>query len=103
MTRTTDDRSDPGLSEINPDTNMQAAYLVLSEEERARGFVRAYHDSYVHHKCGGVTRMGRALSETYARQPSFYGATYCAICRDHFPVGKDGEFIWEGTNTKVGT
>jgi hypothetical protein len=35
--------------------------------------------------------MGRALSETYARDPKFYGATYCCHCRMHKPVG---EFTW---------
>ena len=31
--------------------------------------------------------MGDALSETYARNPKFYGATYCVFCRMHRPVG----------------
>src|ERR1043165_3911417 len=41
--------------------------------------------------CGTVTTMGRALSETYARDPSFYGATFCCGCNRHLPVQ---EFIW---------
>ena len=44
--------------------------------------------------CGTVTTMGRALSETYARDPGFYGATFCCQCRAHFPVGEKGEFVW---------
>lgn len=44
--------------------------------------------------CGTVTTMGQALSETYARDPSFYGFTYCCGCRQHLPVGRDGEFTW---------
>lgn len=43
--------------------------------------------------------MGRALSETYARDPKFYVATYCVHCRAHFPAE---EFLWDGTNEKVG-
>lgn len=134
-------------------------YLVLSEEERAKGFVRPYRTAYRHvgiagprcplqditpeqkewwkddpdpfvkfepyppgahgsatgrywtrrdldrvmKGCGGVTTMGRALSETYAREPGFYGATYCARCGKHFAVGADGEFVWEGTDERVGT
>jgi NTP pyrophosphatase (non-canonical NTP hydrolase) len=115
-------------------------YLVLNEEERAKGFVRPYRDQYRHvgirpkyplrdlteeekeryHKigyvkfevypegespatgrfwkesdlssgCGVVTHMGRALSETYARDPKFYGSTFCIGCNKHLPVE---EFEW---------
>jgi hypothetical protein len=41
-----------------------------------------------------VTTMGQALAETYARNPGFYGATYCVHCGQHRPVGADGEFYW---------
>lgn len=98
----TDDRNDPGLKKIEPD-GMQEVYLVLSEEERAKGFVRPVRTSYVHERCGAVTTMHRALAETYARDPKFYGGTFCVKCRAHFPVGKDGEFVWDGTEEKVGT
>lgn len=53
--------------------------------------------------CGTVTTMGSALAETYAREPSFYGATFCCYCRTHLPVGKDGEFVWDRTHERVGT
>jgi hypothetical protein len=99
----TDDRTDPGLRKIDPNSGMQESYLVLSEEERAQGFVRPLRTSYVHERCGAVTTMGTAIAETYARNPSFYGGTYCATCRDHFPVGAAGEFVWDGTEEKVGT
>lgn len=78
-------------------------YPVLSAEERAKGFVRPVYRAYVHEKCGTKTTMGLALCETYARDPSFYGSTFCAGCRAHFPVGEHGEFVWHGTNLKVGT
>lgn len=100
---TTEDRNDPSLQKIEPETNMQEKYLVLSEEERAKGFVEPYRDTYTHLVCGTNTTMGRAIAETYARQPNFYGGTYCVNCKGHFPVGVEGEFIWEGTNQKVGT
>jgi hypothetical protein len=75
-------------------------YLVLSEAERAKGFVRPYRDTYVHvGGCGAVTTMGRALSETYARDPRFYGATYCVGCSKHRPVA---EFVWAGTADRLG-
>lgn len=60
------------------------AYWILSEEERAKGFVRPVRRSYVHLKCGGVTSMGQAIAETYARDPSYYGATFCCQCGTHF-------------------
>jgi hypothetical protein len=121
-------------------TGMHEAYWVLSEEERAKGFVRPVRASYKHvgmrpqgetrplteeeHErydkfnyvayepygpeknpstgrfwtqeqldsgCGRITTMGHALAETYARDPKFYGATYCATCKQHFAVS---EFIW---------
>lgn len=53
--------------------------------------------------CGSTTTMTRSIAETYARAPEFYGATYCATCHDHFPVGAKGEFVWEGTDERVGT
>jgi len=67
-------------------------YLVLSEAERAKGFVRPVRSRYVHDVCGKATLMGRALSETYARDPKFYGATYCVGCHKHRPVS---EFKWD--------
>lgn len=150
----TADRDDPDLKITEP-SGMQKKYLVLSDEERAKGFVRPVRQSYRHvglpepkyplldltkeqHKrydqygyvkyerypkgegtldkfwtqpqldkinngCGSVTTMGQALAETYARDPKFYGATFCSYCREHYPVGENGEFVWEGTNERVGT
>lgn len=133
----------------------QRGYVVLSDEERAKGFVRPVRLSYVHvgrpgpryplrdptveereswgdevakyeeypeseHPvlgrfwtqqeldsigvgCGTVTTMSRAIAETYAREPGFYGATFCCGCHAHLPVGEDGLFVWEGTDERVGT
>lgn len=93
----------PAHREIEPSTGMQRGYVVLSEDERAKGFVRPVRRSYVHAKCGVVTTMGHALAETYARNPQFYSGTFCCGCGKHFPVGEDGEFTWDGTTEKVGT
>lgn len=92
----------PDHRELRPD-GQQKAYVVLSEAERAKGFVEPVRDSYVHTRCQGVTTMGRSIAETYAREPEFYGGTFCCHCRAHFPVGEDGEFFWDKTNQKVGT
>lgn len=53
--------------------------------------------------CGVVTRMPRACAETYARNPHYYGSTFCCGCGTYLPVGKQGEFVWTGTTERVGT
>lgn len=153
----TTDRNDPRLTRGVDETPVPQAeiYLVLSEEERAKGFVRPYRDIYRHvgiagpkfplrdltdeereryaksnyvkfeeypksgssvtgrfwtqaqldsagKGCGTTTSMGRAIAETYAREPHFYGATYCVTCEKHRPVGEDGEFVWLD-GSRVGT
>jgi len=104
--RTTLHGADPNTDdhrELDPATGMQKDYVVLTEEERRKGFVRPVRRSYTHSKCGQSTRMGLALCETYARDPGFYTGTFCSTCGRHFPVGADGEFTWDGTTEKVGT
>ncbi len=93
----TTDRNDPGLREIEPG-GQQKTYLVLSEEERAKGFVRPVRRSYTHLTCGSSTRMGQALAETYARNPKFYSGTFCCACGTHFPLidsAGNPAFLWE--------
>lgn len=108
MPDTTDPR-DPRLGRGVDDEPVpqNEAYLVLSDDERAKGFVRPYRALYRHETCGTTTTMGRSIAETYACQPDFYGATYCVACAMHRPVGADGEFVWleaDGTTgPKVGT
>lgn len=153
-TELTGDPSGKPHRDINPATGQQHAYVVLTEEERAKGFVEPVRTAYVHvgppkperlrdlteeekvryegfgyakfqpyddesgaitgkfwtqdeldrlGGCGGVTTMGQSIAETYARDPGFYDGTFCATCRDHFPVGDKGEFVWNGTNQRVGT
>jgi hypothetical protein len=76
------------------------AYWVLTEEERSKGFIRPVRRTYIHKTCGTATTMGRALAETYAVDPKYYGATFCCGCNKHLPVG---EFVWDGTNEIVGS
>ncbi len=100
----TSDPNDPRLTHGADDQPVGQAevYLVLSEEERAKGFVRPVRRSYWHATCGKITTMGRALAETYARQPNFYSHTYCAHCGMHRPVGPGGEFYWcDNDNTET--
>lgn len=105
----TSDPSDPRLTRgvdapDSPPRDQADVYLVLSDDERAKGFVRPVRRSYLHDVCGTITTMGQAIAETYARDPGFYGATYCAHCGQHRPIGVDGEFYWDESRTsKVGT
>lgn len=137
--------------ELNPVTGQQKAYVVLTEEERSKGWVRPYRDSYVHvgkkpkyeltdlteqeekdygkygyykyekypddhptgqsgkfwtktelerKGCGALTVMSRAISETYAKDPHFYGSTFCVGCRTHLPLD---EFVWDKDGERVGS
>ncbi len=156
----TTDRENPELN--TPKENGQdKVYLILSEQERAKGFIRPVRDSYIHvgaslkgllketakiltpeeakrygsniygyadydesykplvgrgltkqayydlldgktHSggCKSLTKMDINIAETYARNPKFYGKTFCCSCLFHLPVS---EFVWDGTNEEVGS
>lgn len=109
----TTDRNDQCLYESDPLTGMNKCYLVLSEEELAKGFKRPVRQVYKHLgktielegadgtvftqfiPCNAVTHMGLTLSETWARDPWFYSHTYCTRCKTHLPVE---EFQWDDGN-----
>lgn len=76
-------------------------HWVLPEEERKKGFIRPVRHSYIHDYCKGVTRMGTKIAETYAREPTYYGSTFCSHCGGYFAVSN---FIWDdGSNERVGS
>lgn len=54
-------------------------------------YVQPIRNQYKHDKCGVVTRCGQEIARTYASNPSYYGATFCAGCHGHFPLA---EFTW---------
>jgi hypothetical protein len=90
----TTDPDHPDLKRGGPDDKpvpQQEVYLVLSEEDRKKGFVQPLRKAYTHRKCGTTTTMGSAIAETYARDPWFYGSTYCVQCSMHKPLS---EFTW---------
>lgn len=110
-------------SPVTPDhrelkeNGQQKGYVVLSDEERAKGFMRPVRQTYIHvgknpemqgcvlikpgqNGCGHRTTMNRAIAETYARDPGFYSGTFCVSCSTHRPLD---EFVWEGTNEQVGS
>ena len=78
----------------------QLAYVVLSPEEIAKGFVRPVRTRYVHKVCGEITEMSMSIAETYARNPNFYNGTFCMSCRKHFPLE---QFRWENSEEQVGS
>lgn len=134
--------------EIDPRTGQQKGYIVLTPEERAKGFVRPVRRSYIHEGikptwpltdltpeefdryekygyvkyeqyldaeegavqgrfwtadqlkggCGTVTTMSQDIAETYARDPKFYGGTFCCGCRKHLPLE---EFVWKDNPDQV--
>ena len=103
--------------EIDPVSGQQKGYVVLSAEERAKGYVRPVRREYVHvglnptmdgnvlikpgeHGCGALTKMADDIAETYARKPDFYSGTFCIGCRQHRPLA---EFFWDGTKEIVGS
>jgi hypothetical protein len=111
----------PDHLEINPVTGQQKDYVVLSDAERAKGFVRPVRTEYTHlgklgdimgadgltvigqHRhggCGTTTRMSLPIAETYARDPKFYGGTFCVGCKKHLPLD---EFVWKDTDEQVGS
>ena len=164
----TTDRNDPVLGKgvDSEKTEQHSKYLILSEEERAKGFVRPVRETYVHvgrkvereegeiisleegakdlsdygkslytpetgyaaflkypesrspvtgrfltkeelesmekgssKGCGTKTTMSLPIAETYAREPKFYGSTYCVYCQKHLAVD---EFVWDDTDIRVG-
>lgn len=89
----------PDHRELRRD-GQQKGYVVLSEEERRKGFVRPVRRTYKHLTCGTETTMGLALAETYARDPGFYSGTFCVACAKHFALD---QFVWAGTDEVLGS
>ena len=61
-------------------------------------FVQPVRQAYTHDECGGTTRMGEELAESFARAPEYYDETFCATCEDYYPVG---EFVWKGGDVRL--
>jgi len=70
-------------------------FMNVSQHEHARLL-----QSHRRGGCGTSTHMGLALSETYARDPKFYGSTFCCMCNRHLPVA---EFVWSKDGEVVGS
>lgn len=100
MTYTTSDRSDPNINTPSAPGEQNRAYIVLSDEDLARGRIRPLRREYVHSKCRTRTIMPLKCAETYAVNPKFYGATWCCACCKHLPVS---EFNWVDDGTVLGS
>lgn len=50
--------------------------------------------------CGVTTTMPMACAETYAKNPKYYGSTFCCGCGEYFAVR---EFVWSGSTERVGS
>jgi hypothetical protein len=98
-------RWNDGLSADDPERILK--YEDYPESERpALGKIWSQGDlaKVANGGCGGVTTMPRKCAETYAAQPGYYGSTFCATCHAYFPVGRDGEFVWDRASMqRVGT
>ena len=95
-------------------------YLTPEEEKRSCGFAYVKFEAYPEGSpeaqgsltgrywtseqltsgCGTETKMSLPLAETYARDPKFYGGTFCSNCRKHFPVE---EFVWVPDGSVLGS
>lgn len=93
-------------SEVTPDhrqlkeNGQQKGYVILSDEERAKGFIRPVRQTYTHLTCGSETTMSLKIAETYARDPNFYSGTFCCFCGTHRDLK---EFVWKDTDQQVGS
>lgn len=81
---------------------VDAKYVVYEMYPKPLGSVlgRFWTAQQLQGGCQTVTTMGLALAETYARDPKFYGSTFCCHCNTHRPVA---EFVWLDDETVVGS
>jgi hypothetical protein len=117
MAELTTDPDDPRLGHGSGPGPQNQAYLVMSQSEIDKGYVRPLRRTYIHTRgaiavpgpdgsgvvgqlCGGQTTMSFQIAATYAADPTFYGSTYCVKCRGHYPVR---EFDWSEDGTVVGS
>lgn len=78
----------------------QKGYVVLSQADRDKGFIRPVRMMYTHLHCGQKTSIDINIAETFARDPKFYSGTFCCNCGTHHSLN---EFVWEGTDEEVGS
>lgn len=72
----------------------------MTDEERAKGYVRPLRFTYVHTTCGSETVMTKGSAELWAKQPGRQPETFCGRCHADFPAA---QFVWIGSTERVGT
>jgi hypothetical protein len=92
------------LPSVPPLANIAAAmFSVPNPVDASKGFVRPHRDAVVHVKgterCP-VTILRPDHADFHARQPGVIDAVRCSACRKDFPAQ---EFVWHGTDERVGT
>ena len=78
----------------------------VSDEERAKGFVRPVRTTYRHVLCGGQTSVPLPIAEIFARDVSAYNGTFCCYCGQQFRLTDsegDPAFLWVPDGSPVGT
>ena len=88
MTDITTDPNDPRLTHGNDDVPVPQAeaYLVLSEEEREKGFVRRYRDTYVHVGNKPKRPLRELTEEERTRYGSFHYVAFESYSESESPV-----------------
>lgn len=71
-------------------------YPTTEEGEPVQPVRRKYVHDDDENGCGTVTRMSTSIARSVARDPEYYGKTFCADCGEHVPVSEvswavDGE------------
>lgn len=82
---------------IDPTTGLQKGYVVLSEEERAKRFVKPVRRTYIH---GGHRVCGKDLGE-YGQFSTYYGEGARRVC--HEDKGHTGECGENGNSVYIAT
>lgn len=62
-------------------------------------YLAPIRNKYIHKTCGTETRIGDEIAETYAKNPSYYGRTFCVACKEHYPIS---EFHWSRDGVELG-
>ena len=86
--------------QIKPPIIPQKTKDMITDTEKARGFVRPIRSVIVHKACGERNVLTDAVAEMYARDPKGNTNALCVACGNYFPVV---EFNWEGIEEKVGS
>ena len=49
---------------------------------------------YWHTKCNRISELTPTMAKAWRDDPKLDAVTWCTTCREHGPVGADGDFHW---------